>query len=184
MRRDSSCRDVAGYSIVSFWVVLTLVALLLSGGPAASAGPIGAPASGTVIGVAFQDCNANGVRDTEYSTATPVYDAGVGGVTITAFDAASGSACGSATPNAPQLANGGASATSNHAVNDVADSDAMLSGGDAVIGPTSMPNAVKLRVLVARDAQPWSTVGLAGLLALLMVALVARYLVLRRHLVS
>ena len=65
-------------------------------GVASESGADFAPAAATITGRVFQDYNGNGTFDTAGSAALPAIDAGINGVTVTAYDAA-GLARGSAT---------------------------------------------------------------------------------------
>ncbi|MDQ3248795.1 MAG: hypothetical protein M3Q45_06250, partial [Chloroflexota bacterium] len=53
-------------------------------------------AAGTITGVVFQDYNANGARNTDGVAPNLAIDSGVGGVTVTAYDA-NGAQCGQTT---------------------------------------------------------------------------------------
>ena len=81
------------------------------------------PNPGDNRGVVFY--NSGGIRsNTAYEVRVATNQAPLSGTVLT-------------TPNAPQPANGNASATNNHPITDVADSDASISGANAVIAYTT-----------------------------------------------
>jgi Peptidase family C25/SdrD B-like domain len=72
-------------NVQKFFALALLCAIALTGLPIFTEKVL---ASGTITGRVFQDFNGNGTYDTVGSAALPAIDAGIAGVTVTAFDSA------------------------------------------------------------------------------------------------